>query len=140
MTPADKLIARMINLFGEPKCEDPAAYIVEVRESLKGWSDELLQVAGDKARDECKFFPRPAELRDFMQRELEFRAIGRPRDAFEHLDAVPPPDPEAVARINDLINKAKLHMMGLGPKVDAFADKPARLTETSRRMMGDTGK
>jgi len=138
--PIEDLIARLLNLFGPPNCDDPAAYIDEVRAALKGYGEDLIRIAGDKARDECIFFPRPAELRAFMQKELEFRSIGRPRDAFEQLDEIPPPDPETVARVNDLVAKAKLHMMGLGPKVDAFGDKPARLSETSRRIMGETGK
>lgn len=136
--PIEDLIARLLNLFGPPNCDDPAAYIDEVRGALKGYGEDLIRLAGDKARDECTFFPRPAELRAFMQKELEFRAIGKPRDAFEHLDAVPPPDPETVARVNELVANAKRYMMGLGPKVNPFGDKPTRLTETSRRMAGDT--
>lgn len=142
MTPVDKLIARLINLFGEPKCDDPALYIDEVRRSLKGYAEDLIDLAGDRARDECKFFPRPAELREFMQQELSRRTIGKPRDAFEHLDAIPAPDPETAARVRALVDKLKNHMLFGGPPVDAVNDfrEPKRLTEKSRHMSGETGK
>lgn len=138
--PVDTLIARLLNLFGPPQCDDPEAYIDEVRDALNGYGADLLKIAGDRARDECKFFPRPAELRGFMQRELERRAVGKPRDAFEHLDMKPPPDPEAAARCRALVEKLKNHMLHGGPPVDAVNDfrEPARLTERSRRMTGDT--
>lgn len=142
MTPVDKLIARLINLFGEPKCDDPALYIDEVRRSLKGYADDLIEIAGDRARDECKFFPRPAELREFMQQELSRRTIGKPRDAFEHLDLMPPPDPEAAARVRALVDKLKTHMLFGGPPVDAVNDFRDRqtLTDVSKRMTGEAGK
>ncbi len=56
------LIRRLVAVFGEPKTDDPEIYLAEFEKSLKGWSAEVLQQAGDRVIKESVFWPKPAEV------------------------------------------------------------------------------
>jgi hypothetical protein len=64
MEPIDNFIARLGILFGEPKTENPKAFLNEYRAALDGYSERILILAGDRVRNTLRFWPRPAEIRE----------------------------------------------------------------------------
>ena len=159
----DLLIKRLVNIFGEPRCEDPALYIKDLRGAMKGYADDLIELAGDKARDNCKFFPRPAELREFIREELKLRGIGKPDKAFNQLDELPPPTPEQAERARRLVADAAVvmkqrakeamgieddeapdvsrpafeKMMAESPNHHLYRSNGGQLTQLSKKMAGE---
>lgn len=157
MSAIDQIIRRMLNIYGEPKCDDPAGYLAEMREALRGYSDAALARAGDLARNECKWFPKPAELRDLASRAAA--EAYKPEQPARDAD-MPQRTPEQIARAQALMDEFRRNMAGkfIGSRdvVEAAdASRPAfeamqrssrngwlhrkapGLTERSRRMTGD---
>lgn len=102
----DRLIERLLNIFGPPNCDNPADYIDELRGALKGYDWQTCMQMGDAARDRCKFFPRPAELREFAD-EIVRENAWKNRKPYEPEPEIPPPSPEQAARVKALVDEAK---------------------------------
>ena len=140
LAPIDRLIERLLNIFGPPQCDDPDAYIDEIRGSLGKYAPDLLTVAGDKARDGCKFFPRPAELREFIADELRIRAIGKPKNALPQEPELPPPSPEQVERARKLVAEAAAVMDKSAKEAMGIEDEEPRdvLRPAFEKMMRES--
>lgn len=129
MSAIEHLIERMIMIYGEPKCADPMAYVDEIRGALKGFSDAALKAAGDMARNECKWFPKPAELRELALRAAA--SLHKPTADEHATDALPQRTPEQIARANELMERFRNAMSG------KFVDEhtPQRIVDASRDAM-----
>lgn len=126
MTPETQLIARLVNVFKEPQCEDPDAYVAEFRKAIKGYTADVLEQAGDEVIKRCTFWPRPAEVIGIIEeicrrREAAKPAPPRPKD-------LPPPTPEQVARSRQILAAAVAAMRAGAPK----AIQPAPLPPMQR--------
>lgn len=157
-----RLAERLLNLFGPPQCDDPAAYLAEVADALKGYDWDTCMAIGTMARDQCQFFPRIAELHHFANaavRDREFRS----RKPYEPEPERPPPTPEQCAVAAELVRRAKEAMAAHAMPKEKWTDpdwkagqrpgfekmqrespnhglhraKGGRLTDLSRRMSGD---
>jgi len=62
MQPTDKLMSRLVALFGEPKTEDVETMCEEFREAMGRYNADVLKEVGDRCRDRFKWWPRIAEL------------------------------------------------------------------------------
>lgn len=62
MTPEQKLISRLLAMFGEPKSLDPDQFVKDFAKAIEGYSPELLEAAGDAVIRKCTFWPKPAEV------------------------------------------------------------------------------
>jgi hypothetical protein len=132
----DDVVTRLAAVFGEPRTPDPELFLEEFGKAIKGWDDKVLHRAADEVICDCVYWPKPAELIERAQRIAA--GMYRPKPESDQYAWRSDPDPESVARVNELVAKASLHMLGLGPRVDAFADTRKPLTPRSRAMMGDT--
>lgn len=160
MSPEERLIDRLLTVFGEPKVDNPSGYLDEFAKALRGYDAEILEAAGDAVIRECKFWPRPAEVRDHCESEghriLLRRSDTRPKTGqsseFSRNDA----SPETKARVDALVSDFKAmvasRQIEKAPE-EKWRDvsRPAfermqrespngglhRLTPQSRRMMGD---
>lgn len=104
MTPDERLIARLMTVFGEPRTDDPILYIEEFRKAIRGWDADLLERAGDDVIRSSKFWPRPAEIIEKLEaasRQREARKPPKPREP-----DLPPPTPEQVARSRKVLAMA----------------------------------
>lgn len=62
LKPATKaLMARLINVFGDPRRPDPEKFIAEVGAAVDGFPTRVLDRAGDKIIRTSTFWPQPAE-------------------------------------------------------------------------------
>lgn len=60
---ADRVIARLMAVFGEPKTPDPDLYVEEFRKALVGYEGHILDKAVDRwMKRDTAFWPRPGEL------------------------------------------------------------------------------
>lgn len=159
----DRLIERLLNLFGPPTCDNPEDYLSEITASLAAYDWTMCMRIGDMVRDRCKFFPRPAELREFANEiAREHSRRNRKPDVVE--PDLPPPSPESVARMRALIDAAKTSMSahalrdttqptdwarGQRPGFEKMQResrnhhlhrKPLTLTARSRAMTGEDGE
>lgn len=62
MSPEDRLIARLLGVYGEPKTPDPEMFIAEFGKAIEGWSIRVLDKVGDQLIRDCQFWPKPAEV------------------------------------------------------------------------------
>lgn len=62
MTQEEKLVQRLTVMFGEPRTEDPGAYLREFTAAIKGWPADVLDEAGNKVIKGSTFWPKPAEV------------------------------------------------------------------------------
>lgn len=62
MTPAEKAIERLSTMFGEPKTNNPEAFIAEYAGALTGYDAEVLDLAIDRVIRSATFWPKPAEV------------------------------------------------------------------------------
>lgn len=122
MTPDERLIARLMTVFGEPRTDDPILYIEEFRKAIRGWDSDLLERAGDDVIRSSKFWPRPAEIIEKLEaasRQREARKPPRPREP-----DLPPPTPEQVARSRKVLAMAKAAMSPNRISGEDVADLP----------------
>lgn len=150
MTPVDKMIARFMAVYGEPRTTDPEMFLAEYRKALTPYSAEILEAATDRLILSSAFWPKPAEAIAEAQRVIALAPKSRPID----WDAV-----EAERRkgwtFNDVTKAAskfdgeeheammkqwRAFMKGFGPPVrfdeNGKLIRPA-LTERSRDMSSD---
>lgn len=154
-------IRRLTNIFGEPQCEDPAAYVAELREAFSDTPAPLLGKAVSMAIQRCKFFPRPAEINGFINAIAADEATQARRTAPPTVEPdLPRPTPEQKARARALMDG--LRKMIADKKLSERTTAPPKfpdvtretframqaaspnhglhrktLTATSRRMSGD---
>lgn len=114
MTPQAKLISRLLNIFGEPKCEDPAAYIDEFEQAISGYAEDVLAQAGTEVIKRCTFWPRPAEVIGIIEEICRRRDAAKP-DPPRPKD-LPQPTPEQVARSRQILAAAVAAMRAGAPK------------------------
>lgn len=100
MTPQAKLISRLLNIFGEPKCDDPAAYIDEFEQAISGYAEDVLIQAGTEVIKRCTFWPRPAEVIGIIEEICRRREAAKPPPPPPK--DLPPPTPEQVERSRQL--------------------------------------
>lgn len=62
MQPVDKLLARLIAIYGPPQSDDIDTLVEELRSSLQPYGADVLTAVGDRARAELRWFPKIAEL------------------------------------------------------------------------------
>lgn len=62
MQPHERLIARMMAVYGEPKTEDPLLFIDEVQRAIEGYPPAVIDEVGNEIIRKSKFWPRPAEV------------------------------------------------------------------------------
>lgn len=128
MKPEERLVSRMLTIYGEPKTDDPVAYMNEVERAVSCYSAEILERAATQAFRRFKFWPRPAEICEVAEAIAaqitaeEERRNPKPRDP-----DLPPPSPEEVARSRQVLAAAVAAMSrpdkrGALPRVtrDAF--------------------
>jgi len=165
MKPEDQLIDRLLTVFGEPKVDNPDGYLAEFAKALRGYDAETLEAAGDAVIRKCKFWPRPAEVQEQCEIEgsrlLRLRSGGRIKDDSGISGSGHIPTIEECERANALVaelRKATSSMLVGGDKDSSplpdvlrpafekmmrespnrhLYEKPATLTERSRRMMGE---
>ena len=130
MSPADKLVQRLINLFGAPECADPAGYIEEIRASMKGYADDVLTEAGNRIRDTSHYFPRPVVIREHIAQIIADRNVGKPKNLLAQEPELPPPSPEEVERARQLVAEASAKMLKRGKEAMGIPDEP--LPDVSR--------
>lgn len=99
MTPETQLIARLVNVFKEPQCEDPDAYVAEFRKAIKGYTADVLEQAGDEVIKRCTFWPRPAEVIGIIEEICRRKEAAKP--APPPPKDLPPPTPEQVKRARE---------------------------------------
>jgi hypothetical protein len=126
MRPEQRLVSRLLTVFGEPKTDDPIAYMNELERAVTGYSAEVLERSGDEVIKRSKFWPRPAEILEKADRiaaliEAEQHRRNPPPPEPE----LPPPTPEQVARAKAIVAKAKAAM-------SAAEDKPKPLPRVNR--------
>lgn len=63
------IIARLLAVYGEPRTENPAAFLDEFAKAIAGTSDAALQRAVDAGMKQWQFFPRPAELLEIIRKQ-----------------------------------------------------------------------
>lgn len=156
MSAQQRLVDRLVTIYGEPKTDDPVAYINEFEKAVKGFAAEVLQAAGDEVIRECKYWPRPAEVVDRANAICLKIEAGKPKPPPE--PDMPPPTPEQIARAREITRLALVAMRKQDaerlpelPPVDRPAfermqrqspnwwlhRKAPGLSETSRRMTGE---
>lgn len=146
--PHVRLVERLMNVFGEPKTDSPAAYMEEFGKAVKGYSAEILEQAGDEVIKSCTFWPRPAEI--VQKAEAIAAQIAAKNRKPEIREEWPEPTDEQRRRASELLEHAKAAMKSDHPnKILPRADREAflemqrksrnefHLTERSRAMSGD---
>ena len=105
MSPEDRLIQRLTTIYGEPRTEDPAAYVEEFAKAVKGYGAEALEEAGTQIIRRSKFWPRPAEIIEQIEAILVAKAakLRKPKPVVD----LPPPTPEARAKAREIAELAK---------------------------------
>lgn len=124
MTEPHDLIARFSAMFGAPRTDDPDLFIAEFERAISGIDKQLLAKAGDALMRSSKFWPKPSEVLDLVDK------MASERERYERLNHrevekhVPPPTPEQAARANALVAEFKrsLAQMDVSEKKDG---KPA---------------
>lgn len=136
MLPEDKLIARLMTVYGEPRTDDPDAFLAEYRKALAGYSAEVLAKAGDEIIKGAVYWPRPAEAIATARRVAAELERMRPKP-------VPKADPEGDATPADLeASRRRIRaLLAETRAVLAMSEPPQRspriLSPTSQRMTGD---
>lgn len=64
MRPEDRVVARLIAVFGEPKTPDPVLFLEEFAKAVKPFDADVLEKATDEVIRDCAFWPRPKEIVD----------------------------------------------------------------------------
>lgn len=158
MSGADKLVQRLVNLFGAPECPDPAGYVEEIRDSCQGYADDILAEVGNRLRDTCHYFPRPALIHEHIAAVIASRNIGKPKNLLPQEPELPPVSPEEAERARKLVEEASAIMLKRGREAMGIKDEPppdvsreafeaarkaspnlhlhAKLSVRSRQMMG----
>lgn len=161
MNAEDKMIQRLLSVFGEPKTPNPELFLEEFAKAIKGWDARVLEEAGDRVIRSSTFWPKPAEL--IEEATAIAAAMYAPKATPLDDTNWPEPSPEAKARVDALLRET-LPKLKAGGKV--FTDpkplpdvsrqsfettqrespntslhaKHGTLTDLSKRMMGETGK
>lgn len=158
----DRFIRRMMTVYGEPRTDDPAGFLMEYQKALGGYSDEILERAGDEViRTIGPFWPKPAEAVKIARNVADriWQASARAteeRKQFEMVQAAPNA-PEARARVQQIMDdylqnierkEAESKAMKVDVSRPAFEAmqrnspnkylhaKPGTLSERSHLMMG----
>lgn len=100
MSPEQKLLSRLLAMFGEPKSLDPDQFVKDFAKAIEGYSPELLELAGDAVIRKCTFWPKPAEVI-----AEAVRIGGLKSGTFKPLppcDEPPPLTDEQKARVQDI--------------------------------------
>jgi hypothetical protein len=110
-----KLIARFINVWGEPKVSDPEQFLSEYERILAGCSAQVLEKIGDMAIDSETYWPRPADVRKHRDKAIYWTSPPKTHRPAEHQEFTPrasdtPVDPEMAARVQALVNEFKQQM------------------------------
>lgn len=159
MNPQDRLIARLTNVFGEPKTEDPAAFVAEYAKALAGYDPAILEAAGDEIIKSAVYWPRPAEAVQTARRVAAERGakqtIGAHVPRQTTAEPVQPRDEDSRARMDAMVRELKAFVAAHSlkpPKQVPLADvsRPAfermqrsasglhrALTPRSRAMAGE---
>lgn len=111
MSPQERLIARLMTVYGEPKTNDPGLYIEEFDKAVQGWSAEILDQAGDEVIRKCTFWPRPAEIIERCESIAAAREARKPRREVPEINW-PPPTPEQRERSREIMRRATAVMRG----------------------------
>lgn len=126
MKPEQRIVSRLLTMFGEPKTDDPIAYMNEFERAVAGYSAEVLERAGNETIKRSKFWPRPSEIVERADRiAAEIAAEQRRRNPPPVEPELPPPTPEQVARAKAIVAAAKAAMT-------AEQDKPRQLPRVNR--------
>lgn len=125
MTALDKLIARLVAVFGEPKTPRPEMFLDEFRRAVDGYAPEVYPAAANEIIATSTFWPKPAEVRKIADRIATARFRPAP---LPPADDLPPPSPESVARARALVAEATKAIAAGSPPT--IAPKPWR--DTSR--------
>ena len=158
----DRFIRRMMTVYGEPRTDDPAGFLMEYQKALGGYSDHILERAGDEViRTIGPFWPKPAEavkiarnVADSVWRDSNRAA--EERKQFEAVQAAPN-SPEARARVQQImdeytqniekqeaeskamktdVSRPAFEAMQRNSKNQYLHRKPGSLTDRSKQMAG----
>lgn len=126
--PEEDLIERLVAVFGEPRVNDPNAYMAECAKAWSGWSGSILHRAGDELIRTAKFFPRPAEINDIAGRIAADDASRKAASAPPRIEAErQPPTPEQCERTSLLVQQLKRFVAE-----HTLSDKPAPKVDWTR--------
>jgi len=126
VTPQAKLISRLLNVYGEPKCDDPGAYIEEFELAITGYAGDVLDQAGNEIVKRCTFWPRPAEVVAKIEAILIQREARKPPKPKE--PDYPPPTPEQRERARKILAMGVAAMRSKAPR----PAEPPPLPDVSR--------
>lgn len=112
-----RLIERLMNVFGEPKAENPAAYVEEFGKAVKGYSEEILERAGDEVIKSSTFWPRPAEIVQKAESIAAQIASANRKPAVR--EEWPEPTDDQRRRATELVERAKQAMASKALPVEA---------------------
>ena len=74
MTPQQRIIQRLMGVFGEPKTIDPQLFLTEFAAAIDGWDSHILEQTGKEVIRRCKYWPRPAEVIEIAEEMVAARA------------------------------------------------------------------
>lgn len=107
MKPEQRIVSRLLTMFGEPRTDDPIAYMNEFEKAVAGFPASVLEQAGNDVIRRSKFWPRPAEIVetcDAICRRMEAEKNAKnPKPVEEDL---PPPTPEQRQRAREILTMA----------------------------------
>lgn len=107
MSYAETAIARLSAVFGEPRTENPELFVAEFARAIARCDGQLLERAIDEVIKGCTFWPKPAEVLQMVARGAADREASERRKFVPVDQDIPPPSPDAIARVNALIQEAK---------------------------------
>lgn len=104
-----EFIRRLMAVYGEPRTEDPAGFILEYQKALGGYSDEILAKTADQIiREVGPFWPRPAEAVRIARTIADriWASSSRQLEERKQIEAVQlaPLTPEARARAQEIMD------------------------------------
>jgi hypothetical protein len=103
MTPQQRVMNRLVTVFGEPRTPDVQGFFEEFARALNGYSPEALEAACNRVIETCTYWPKPAEMLEHL----------RPKVTYSHPTfrdpptpaGYEPPTPEAKARVRALVER-----------------------------------
>lgn len=105
----DRLISRLMTVYGEPKTDDPTGFLMEYQKALGGYPDEILDRTGDVViRTIGPFWPKPAEsvkIAAEIANEI-WRNSARAAEERKQFETVQkaPASPDARARVQQIVD------------------------------------